>query len=136
MSPSLQQRMSQKTDEELYDILSHRKDYTPETIEVVEQELSKRNLKPPRISQLKAITKAKKRKEEMIARKPLQWPLRIILFLFPLGIPQFIAAEYFRNKGAERKYRECWRWMIYGVIFYVAIFVIRLIIELITLFRY
>jgi len=133
--PNFVEQMPRKSDEELFGILAHRDDYMPEAIAAAEQELNKRNIEPPKIAEFQTLAKEKKDEEDIISNEPLSWPIRIILFLFPVGIPQFILAEHYRGKS-KRKAEECWTWMVYGIIFYAAIFILRLFLAAVSCNRY
>jgi hypothetical protein len=115
----------QKTDEQLFEALAHKDDYDPESIESVRREIAGRNLDSQRITELETQTQKALEDEGTIAQIPLQWPLRILSFLLSFGIYQIIVGEYYRNKGYKRKYQEIWKWMAYGFVFWLEIFVLR-----------
>lgn len=47
--------------------------------------------------------------------------------LFLIAFPQLIFVEYLRNTGYRKKYTESWRWILYGVIFYFGLTVLKII---------
>ena len=50
------EKMSKLSDEELYDVLAHEKDYAPEALDSAKSELKSRNLSPERKTELETIT--------------------------------------------------------------------------------
>ncbi len=116
--------MASKSDDELYDVLSHENDFNPEALEAVRQELAKRKLEPSRISELQLNADERIKNAAAISQMPLQWSLRILMFLFPFGIAQALLAESYRNRGYGRKSKEVWSWMKYGLVFYLALIII------------
>ncbi len=105
---------SNKTDEELYDILYiHSQDYTRDAIEAATEEFHRRKLDAPAPN----IVAAVREKEE----SHLSWPLRILAFFVSsafLFIPSLLAHRHFVEKGERRKASEWARCAIYGFIFY------------------
>lgn len=119
LSPeSLQEQMSGKSNEDLYDILhSHSQDYMPQTIEAARAEFSRRQVNAPTLSNVAIAAERAREKEE--AR--LSWPLRMLAFFVSstiLFIPVLLAHRHFVEKGERRKAREWVRWAIYGFVFY------------------
>jgi hypothetical protein len=121
----LKQTMSNKTNEELYDILyAHPGEYTAEAIEVADEEFRRRKLDAPALSSLGAAAENLRAQEDA----PLGWPLRIVAFFFStvfFGIPVILAHRHFVEHGARRKAREWGRWGLFGLTFYLVLFVIR-----------
>jgi hypothetical protein len=105
---------SNKTDEELYDILYiHSEDYTHDAIEAAGEEFRRRKLDAPTPN----IVAAVREKEE----SHLSWPLRILAFFVSSAIffiPLLLAHRHFVEKGERRKASEWARWAIYGFVFY------------------
>ena len=118
---------AEKPDEDLFHALAHRDEYKPEAIEAVQREIARRNLDVQQISELEAIADVTKSEEAEKAEQSLQWPLRILMLLFPLGIPQIILGEHYKHNGYTRKSREVWRWMAYGLLLGFVLIVIRLL---------
>jgi hypothetical protein len=120
----LKQAMSNKTSEELFDIVyAHSADYTADALEIAKEELIDRKLDAPTMSSLDgAATEVRAREEAH-----LEWPLRIVAFLFStifLGIPVILAHRHFVEQGARRKAREWGRWGLLGFAFYFVISII------------
>jgi hypothetical protein len=118
------EQMSAMNDDELYAVLSKKDDYLDEAISAAENEFQKRGLDPGKIESVKQ----EQQTERMaIADQPLSGLLAFLLFLFPLGLPQFLIAERFRQIGATRKSKETWRSMWIGIAFYAALSLFYLI---------
>jgi len=126
--PNFDEMWRQKTDEQLFDAIAHKNNYVPKSIESLRSEIARRNLDSQRITELESKARDSVENEETIAKIPLQWSLRILMFIFSFGILQLIVAEYYNAKGYKRKSQEIWKWMMYGLGFWFAIFVLRLVI--------
>jgi hypothetical protein len=115
---NLQEKMSGKTDEELYDILyAHSQDFTQNTIEAAKAEFSHRQLDTTKLSSLSAVAETVREKENA----HLSWPLRILAFFVSSAIvfiPAILAHRHYTEKGEKRKAREWVRWAAYGFVFY------------------
>jgi len=124
-SHGLKKAMSDKTDEELYDILAHSKDYTADASEIANEEFRSRKLDAATLSSLgTAMVEEQRQREEA----PLSWTLSMVAFFFStlfFGIPVILAHRYFVEHGAKRKAREWKQWGLFGFFFYVALFVLR-----------
>jgi len=116
-----------KSDEELVDILSHKDQYEPTALQAVRKELDARCLETNRILQLEKEAESRTEEEERTANLPLQWPLRILMLLASFGILQVIFGEYFRSRGYIRRYKECWKWMAFGWLFWLVISISRMV---------
>jgi len=126
LSPeSLQEQMSGKSNEDLYDILhSHSQDYMPETIEAAKAEFTQRQLDAPTLGSIVESSEKVREKEE----GHLSWPLRWLAFFVSSAIffiPVLLAHRHFVEKGEKCKAREWARWAIYGFIFYCVLGAIR-----------
>jgi hypothetical protein len=121
----LKKAMSDKTDEELYDILAHSKDYTEDANEIANEEFRSRKLDAATLSSLgTGMVEEQRQREEA----PLSWILSMVAFFFStlfFGIPVILAHRYFVERGARRKAREWKQWALFGFFFYVALFVLR-----------
>jgi hypothetical protein len=129
---SYNDKMREMTDEELYEMLYHDKNYVPEAILAAKHELETRNLTPERSAEIEDILKQQDEKNAVLASIPLQWAIRILMLIFSFGIIQAIFGESHRNRGYQRKYRECWTWMKYGLFFWVSLTILLFLIALIT----
>ena len=119
--------LTEKTDEQLYDMLAHADDYLPDALAAARSEIQRRNLDPNRVTQLEARAEAVHAQELHAADEPLQWPVRLVMSLLPLGVIQIVVAQSYRDRGYKRKQMECWEWMGYGVVFwFVFIFLTHL----------
>ena len=97
-----------KTDTELYDIVAHQDDYSPEALTAARDELSKRNLAPERVAQIEATVQSQMAAAETKAQEPLSWPMRIFIFIFCAGIFGAVLAVYYDSNGYKRKASDCW----------------------------
>lgn len=122
---------AEKADEQLFHVLAHRDEYEPATIEAVQREIARRNLDTKRVSELEATAAKTKGEEAAKAELHLQWPMRILMLLLSFGIPQIILGEYYRNTGYTRRSREVWRWMGFGLLFWFAIVILRVLFSLV-----
>ncbi len=124
----LKKAISNKTDEELHDILYvHSGDYSPEAVEIARDEFLIRKVDAPTLESLSNAGEGLRRCEEA----PLEWPLRIIAFLFSttfLGIPVLLAHRHYVEQGSRRKAREWGRWGLYGFAFYIALSIVTWIL--------
>jgi len=120
-----------KPDEQLFHALAHRDEYEPQAIEAVEREIARRNLDSRRISELEVSAAKEKQDQNVKAQMPLQWPFRILMLILAFGILQIMVGEYYRNRGYARRSREVWRWMLYGLLFWLAILLLEVLLSLI-----
>jgi hypothetical protein len=97
-----------KMDAELYDMLAHPDDYLPEALAAAKDELSKRNLAPERVAQLGAEVECQKAAADAKAQKRLDWPTRIVIFIFCAGLLGAVLAVYYDSKGYKQKAADCW----------------------------
>lgn len=111
---SFDKSLSERTDEELYDMLAHGEDYVSEALAAAQVEIERRNLTPSRVKELELHEEVIEAQAARQAQEPLSWPLRLIMALLPFGLIQLVVSEGYR-KEYPRKYRECWSWMWYGV---------------------
>ena len=102
------EELPQKTDAELYDILSHEEDYLPEALMAAKEELNKRNVAPERIAELETRAESQKKEENAKAEQRLSLPLRVLIFLFCGGIFGALLAFYYSNHGYTKKANDCW----------------------------
>ena len=100
--------LPQKSDAELYEILSREEDYLPEALAAAKDELSKRNVAPERIAELEKKVESEKKEETAKAELRLALPLRVMIFLFCGGIFGILLALYYGHNGYKRKASDCW----------------------------
>ncbi len=108
---AVRREFAEASDEELYDVLAHPESYVPEALEAARDVLRSRNLIPATAAALEAASSERKVAENasavVRAALPLQWWLRVLMFLLSFGLPQLILAEvYLRPRGYERKAKE------------------------------
>jgi TPR repeat protein len=111
----------QKTTEELLRIAHiDYQDYTPEAIQVVEEELQRRGVSAendPHIQTLLADLKEEATQQEQRQNSPLGFGLKVVCFIF--CAPGIIIALYQQSKYGRRRAREVWKWVGYGWLFHI-----------------
>jgi hypothetical protein len=118
LPPEFWKQLPERSDADLYDMLSHPDDYQPEALSAATGELQKRNLSPVVAAELACAARAKKGAEEAQADEPLSWPMRLVVFACILtlcgGLP---FALFYHIKGYKRKFREVWivYWVALGI---------------------
>jgi hypothetical protein len=118
----LEKEIARKSDDELFHILRHDKDYMPNVIEIVRAEIQCRNLGKDKTEELESQAQVKVAEEIARAKMPLSWTMRIFIFLFSnsfiFSIAVFaVIAENYRNKGYIQKCDDARRFSIYGMLF-------------------
>jgi hypothetical protein len=130
MLEELERYIGTRTDEDLYEILFiHREDRTPEALAIAEQEWTRRALTPDRLTVVQAIGEERKRQREAIKDEPLSTAPRVFFFVFnfafSLGLFQFLIAHMlYKSNGYERKFKDCFKWMMYGSLCFGAVYLI------------
>ena len=128
MSPDFKEIMTQRSDAELIEILTNKKDeYQSDAIAAAEAELEKRNLSINRMESAKKELNEKDRIIKENANAPLGLGLKLLTFFVP-GIPNILIARTLKAEGYDRKCREAWRWTFYGVAFYSSLILLALIL--------
>ena len=113
--------MEQRTDAELLEIVTQKsEDYQQDAIKAAEAELAKRNLsaEDTEIAHSELAQKEKDILEK--ANTPLGVGWKLFTFFVP-GVPNFLIDRVLKAEGYDRKWREAWRWTLYGIIFYVVL---------------
>lgn len=118
-------QISEKSDEELFEILSHLGDYKPAFLRLVVGEIESRKIDPERRKQFEEQNEESATKLDANAQESLSLPISILMFVFAFGVPQAVLAQYYLNRGFKKKHDDCWRMMLYGVAFYALIFFIK-----------
>jgi len=122
--------MSKKSDEDLLEIsFVHYQDYTREAIEAARSVYDARELVPPKGIDILTQVKTIKERE----RIPLSWILKFVAFFFSsffLFIPAILLHAHFTDKGEKRKAQDLKKWSVYGIVFYLALGVIRFLYRL------
>ncbi len=115
-------QLPEKSDKDLYDILSHGQDYLPEALAAVKEELQKRNLPAETVVQIQAAVESQKLADEKRAQEPLGWGMRIIIFAMAVSLFVVVVAFYYESKGYKRKSREALITWVVGVVAQLAAF--------------
>ena len=129
--------MSQRTDLELYKIVTDLKDdYQPEAVTAAQIELEKRNLSGKPIPKDK-IEKTLGEEEPVIyekqtakekAEESLSVIWKVLTFLKP-GFIQFFISYFLRTRGYYRKAKELSAWTLYGFAAYMIIVFVILFVN-------
>jgi hypothetical protein len=80
------------------------------------------------VSSLSTAVEEQKQREEA----PLEWGYRILAFFIStifFWIPVILAHRYYVEKGADARHAIGGRWAIYGLLFYVALGVLKFLIS-------
>ena len=120
--------MSKRTDTELLEIINGPPDdYQPLALEAAKIEFKKRNLSNEQIALAKDEIKQKQDLEYLQSNEPLSTSGKVFAFVFP-RLPSTLLWKTYTADGNERKYKETVRWQLYGLCFYIVIFLIIFII--------
>jgi hypothetical protein len=123
ISPDSKKELAGKTDQQLFDILRHDQDYTPEALEAALAVIRRRGLDPTQVQGLGTRAQALCAQQAENADKPLSWPARIIIFLLSGSLLAIavvaVLADGYRSRGYTKKYSESWNWVFYGLGFWI-----------------
>jgi len=123
MKNEFEEVMSQSSDAELLEVInSSPGDYVPLALEAANIELKKRHLSNEQIALAKDEIKQKQDLAEAKNNEPLSTSDRVFAFIFPRIFSTLLWRTY-TTDGNER-YKERVRWQLYGLCFYVVIFLI------------
>jgi hypothetical protein len=75
------------------------------------------------LTEAKLAVEQRKIVVENQSKEPLAVTWKILAFIFP-GIIPIIVAAVFKFNGYERKSKVLWRWTLYGIAFYLIVFVL------------
>ena len=121
--------MNEKADYELLEIVTKLKDdYQLEAVEAAKNELESRNLDNTEIETAQSQLKRKEQIKDKIKQKPLEAGYKILFFLFGWGIIPWLIASTYKVKGFDKKNKDAWRFIIYGVLTYFVLTVLTIII--------
>ena len=115
-------KLTQRSDKELYEMVTHAQDYLPEALEAIKGELNRRGLSHEQTAELEAVAQAQIIREEDKAREPLGWIVRILMLLM---VWPLIFVFYYGLTGQKRKAKECVIWVCYGLLLYLILFLLR-----------
>lgn len=128
MKSDFKEIMAKRSDAELIEILTKKQDeYQHEALEAAKSELESRNLSTEKIRSAEQEIESKEKAVAENANLPLETTWKILTFVFP-GIPNFLIARAIKAEGYERKWKEAWRWTFYGFGFYIALFLLALLL--------
>ena len=120
--------MSKRTDAELLEVInSSSGDYVPLAFEAANIELKKRHLSNEQIALAKDEIKQKQDLEEARNNEPLSTVDKVLAIIFPRIFSPLLWRNY--NTDGPERYKERMRWKLYGLCFYIVIFLIMLTIN-------
>jgi len=111
------------SDDQLYEVLI-KKEYIPEAMRCAEEEFAKRGLNR---QVLEDVIDVYEEEKQRALQEPLEGYLKFMCFMFQF---QLSMAQACKDNGEIRKYDDCWRWMLYGWIFYTVIFLHIIVIKI------
>jgi hypothetical protein len=118
------QRMSERTDEQLVEIVSRKRhEYQPEALLAADEEFRKRHLSADVLEEADLAIAAREAQAKERAEDPLGGIWKGLAFLFP-GVIFFLAMLILKADGRERQSRELGRWTLYGIAFYIILIVL------------
>jgi len=116
--------MSTRTDAQLLEVInSSPGDYLPLALEAAKIELKNRHLTNEQLALAKDEIKQKQDFEEAQNNEPLSTTGKVLAFIFPRIFSTLLWRTYTAD-GNKRKYKETVRWQLYGLCFYIVIFLI------------
>ncbi len=121
--------MNKKADYELLEIVTKLKDdYQLEAVEAAKKELEIRNLDNTEIEKAQSKLEWKEQIKDNIKLKPLEAGYKILFFFFGWGIIPWLIASTYKAKGFDKKYKDAWHFIIYGVLTYFVLTVLTIMI--------
>lgn len=116
--------MSKLTNAELLEIIEVKSDeYEPEALAAAKNELKQRNITKLDTYLAKREIQEKENVKAEQANIPLANSGKIFSFFFP-GWGILFVARALKAEGYEHKYRDIWRYTLFGVTFYILLFII------------
>ncbi|TCJ15833.1 hypothetical protein EPD60_07690 [Flaviaesturariibacter flavus] len=116
--------MKEAPDAELIRIvITNRHEYQEAAVSAARRELERRNLEPEALARIRRRHERDNHRKAYLAAVPLELHWKLLAFLLP-GAFQFFIAGSFKMNGYDRKAAEVGRWTLYGLFFYVGIFLL------------
>lgn len=125
MSNNFKDVMSNNSDAQLIKIVtSDRQKYNPEALIAAEEEIEKRNLSFKDLEIAKETVQKQETQQSKIKEEPLGTVQKILFFIFFWGVLPWLLAYNYKADGYERKYKEAWKAIKYGLITWIISFLI------------
>lgn len=116
------QAMANRSDSELLEIVTKlRDDYQPEAIKAAEIEIENRNLSSEQVENAEKEIEQKEIRNQEKENESLEIGQKILFFIFFWGIIPWGMAGTFKSNGFERKYKEAWKFMKYGLFSFIGL---------------
>jgi len=126
--------MKSRSDFELIEIVTKlRNDYKPDAILAAEQEIEIRKLSINDVENAKIQIKINEENIIKKAEEPLELHWKALTFLLP-GIINIFIAGALKADGYDKKFKEVWKFTLFGLIFY-AILVVFIFIFFILFYK-
>ena len=120
MENKFTQAMVNRSDSELLEIVTKlRDDYQAEAIKAAEIEIENRNLSTVQVENAEKEIKQKEIKNQEKENEALGAGQKVLFFIFFWGIIPWGIAGTFKADGFERKYKEAWKFMKYGLFSFI-----------------
>ncbi len=108
--------MKKRSDSELLEIVTKLKDdYQPEAVNAAELKIKKRNLSTDQIEKAQTELKQKEITKTEKENEPLGTGQKILFFIFFWGVIPWGMAGTFKANGYQKKYKDAWKFMKYGL---------------------
>ena len=115
--------MAGHSDTELIKIVTGPPDnYQPAAFVAAQKEYARRNLSESQIESAETEIKKEEAEKVELANIPLNAGLKTFAFLFP-GLIYLIFIGLLRSEGQLRKAKDLGRWTLYGIGFYILLFI-------------
>lgn len=125
--------MAEHSNAKLIEITTkQRNDYQPEAILAAEEELKNRNLDEKDLIEANEEVLHQEKSAKEKSAEPLDSGLKVLFFLMPVTLLAIIfgaiIAGSYKNSGYDRKFKDTWKYMLRGIVFYASIFIVLMII--------
>lgn len=118
-------RLPERTDADLVQMIAHSEQYVPEAIAAVEAEVAKRNLSLDGVRQAadrerSALERERAERSAARAVESLSWPLLWLIFFVPFGfgLLGFLWMRSLSSRGYDLKVKQIWMITLAGFIFW------------------
>ena len=127
MDAELTKSLSEKSNQELFEILENPADWRPEVVEFARSELERRPISKAEIAQATPERGTQKKAHEPLTFSESFLPVLLGALLGLLGaFLLWLLASHFKTDGYNLKYKRCWRlyWIALGTRFAVMFLII------------
>ena len=133
MENKFTEAMAKCSDSELLEIVTLlRDDYQPEAVEAAKLELEKRDLSSEQLENVKEKVNRKEILSEEKKNTPLDAGEKFLFFIFFWGIFPWLKAGRYKDNGYDRKHKEAWKFMNYGLFSFIGFVILIILLVRIT----